>query len=182
MSVKSEIERLSQNVADTYAALEELGATMPTARNSNNLAATAASVKSSLAGDIATGTWTAAVSLGTISAQKCTFLRVGNMCTISFMIEGTGDGGTAQGTTTYAKITGLPFAPAEGARWYAGGGHAQGLAVASGYYFSGYNVQPGDRTLYVRTTSAAGAGGYGYLANGGKAYYMAGSVTFPIAQ
>lgn len=37
MSVKSEIERISTNVADTYEILEGLGATMPNDRNSNNL-------------------------------------------------------------------------------------------------------------------------------------------------
>lgn len=40
MSVRSEIERISANVADTYEILEGLGATMPTNRNSDNLAET----------------------------------------------------------------------------------------------------------------------------------------------
>lgn len=41
MSVKSEIDRISSCVADTYEVLEGLGATMPSKRNANNLAATA---------------------------------------------------------------------------------------------------------------------------------------------
>lgn len=44
MSIQSEIERIEQNVANTYDALEEQGATMPTQKNSNNLAATARTI------------------------------------------------------------------------------------------------------------------------------------------
>ena len=44
MSVQTQIERIQQNVADTYSALEEMGATMPTEQNSNNMAATARTV------------------------------------------------------------------------------------------------------------------------------------------
>lgn len=44
MSIQSQIERITQNVADTYSALEAAGATMPAAQSSDNLAATAASV------------------------------------------------------------------------------------------------------------------------------------------
>lgn len=180
MSVESQIERIAKNVSDTYSVLEDLGATMPSARTSDNLAATAATVDVGSC-ECSSGTWTAAINGGTITAQKCTYLRVGGMCSISFEIEGTGASGTTQGTTTYVKITGLPFTPATGARWYGGGGHAQGLGIAYGYYFSGYNVQTTDSTLYVRTTSSSGGGGYGYYANGAKAFYMAGSVTYPIA-
>lgn len=44
MNAQSEIDRITQNVADTYSALEEKGATMPAEQNSDNLAATARSV------------------------------------------------------------------------------------------------------------------------------------------
>lgn len=44
MSIQSEINRIAQNIADTYSVLEAAGATMPTVRNSDNLAATAASI------------------------------------------------------------------------------------------------------------------------------------------
>lgn len=44
MSVQSQIDRINQNVANTYAVLEGYGATMPTERNSDNLSATAATV------------------------------------------------------------------------------------------------------------------------------------------
>lgn len=44
MSIQSEIDRIAQNVADTYDALEAAGATMPAAQTSDNLPATAASV------------------------------------------------------------------------------------------------------------------------------------------
>lgn len=45
MSVQSEIERISENVASTYSVLDELGADMPAEQNTDNLAETAATVK-----------------------------------------------------------------------------------------------------------------------------------------
>ena len=44
MSIQSEIERIQNNVDNTYSALSDLGATMPETRNSSNLSSTAASV------------------------------------------------------------------------------------------------------------------------------------------
>lgn len=44
MSVLSEIERIRENVASTYTALSEMGATMPTQRNSDNLPSTTRTV------------------------------------------------------------------------------------------------------------------------------------------
>ena len=198
MVVQDQIDRLKANVQMTYGELELLGAEIPDKKSSDALPYTAQTVPAVLYKTqnktsaekaqaranigIETGTWTASPSIGTISAQHCTYMRIGNMCMLSFEIEGTGDSSTALGTTTYTKFTGLPFAPAANARWYAGGGHAQGLGISSGQYFSGYNVQPTDSTLYVRTTNATGGGGYAYLANGAKAFYLAGSVTYPIQE
>lgn len=45
MSVQSQIDRIEQNVADTYSVLNGLGATMPSVQNTDNLPETAASVK-----------------------------------------------------------------------------------------------------------------------------------------
>ena len=50
MSVQSEIDRINGNIAATYSTLNEAGATMPAAANSNNLSATAASIKAVLYG------------------------------------------------------------------------------------------------------------------------------------
>lgn len=44
MSIQTQIDRIEQNVANTYSALQEKGATMPSEQNSNNLAATARTV------------------------------------------------------------------------------------------------------------------------------------------
>ena len=44
MSIKTQIERISQNVSNTYSALEEMGATMPEEQNSSNMAATVLTV------------------------------------------------------------------------------------------------------------------------------------------
>lgn len=45
MSVQSEIDRIAQNVANTYVALETLGCDMPTEQTSSNLSTTAGSAK-----------------------------------------------------------------------------------------------------------------------------------------
>lgn len=45
MSVQSQIDRIEQNVANTYNVLDGLGADMPTARTTDNLPNTAASIK-----------------------------------------------------------------------------------------------------------------------------------------
>ena len=45
MSVNSEIERIRGNIAASYTAAEEKGAMMPTEQDSDNLAATIASIK-----------------------------------------------------------------------------------------------------------------------------------------
>lgn len=45
MSVQSQIDRIEQNIANTYAVLQVLGADMPANQNSDNLATTAGSVK-----------------------------------------------------------------------------------------------------------------------------------------
>lgn len=48
MSVQGEIDRINQNVANTYAVLSALGADMPTEQNSDNLAPTAGTAKAVL--------------------------------------------------------------------------------------------------------------------------------------
>ena len=44
MSIQSEINRISGNVASAYSALAAKGATMPTAQNTNNLSSTVATL------------------------------------------------------------------------------------------------------------------------------------------
>jgi hypothetical protein len=48
MSIQSQIDRIEQNVANTYSVLGALGADMPTEQNSDNLAKTTGSVKAVL--------------------------------------------------------------------------------------------------------------------------------------
>ena len=50
MSVQSQIDRIVENVANTYNVLSEVGAEMPQTRNSNNLPGTAASISAVLYG------------------------------------------------------------------------------------------------------------------------------------
>lgn len=123
-----------------------------------------------------TGTWTAKTNGGSITTQKCTYMKVGNMCTISFFIQGVGGTGTAN---TNFYFSGAPFTPASGATWYGGGGHVQGLYDMSGYPVTGCIIQSG--RVYFRT-SKAGAADTGYIRvnNGGAAYYLSGTITYPI--
>lgn len=44
--IKNQIDRITANIASTYAAAEEKGAAMPETQNSDNLAATVLSIKS----------------------------------------------------------------------------------------------------------------------------------------
>lgn len=44
MSIQSEIDRIEQNIADTYSVLAEAGAPMPASMDSDNLAGTAANI------------------------------------------------------------------------------------------------------------------------------------------
>lgn len=69
MSVQSEINRINGNVADTYSVLSDMGATMPAAQNSNNLAATAAGVPAvvSMTYNSSTNKWTLTHANGTTS-------------------------------------------------------------------------------------------------------------------
>lgn len=45
MSVQSQIDRIEQNVANTYSVLNDMGATMPSVQNTDNLPNTAESLK-----------------------------------------------------------------------------------------------------------------------------------------
>ncbi|MBR3815140.1 MAG: hypothetical protein IKJ27_00265 [Clostridia bacterium] len=55
MSVQSEINRINQNVANTYTSLSGLGATVPSSKNSDNLPATVNSLNGKLDADTVDG-------------------------------------------------------------------------------------------------------------------------------
>lgn len=135
-----------------------------------------------LAGAIETGTWTARLNAGTITAQQCTYQKVGDMCTISFFIQGTGIAASTGGN--YLYIGGVPYTPRSGATWYGGGGHMQGLRIDSGHYPTGPIIQP-NGLIYYRTAQSAStsaAGGYAHIANGSATFYITGSITYPVAE
>lgn len=69
MSVQSEINRINQNVADTYSVLAGFGATAPAAYNSDNLARTAESIKvvKKLEYNASTNNWTVTYTDNTTS-------------------------------------------------------------------------------------------------------------------
>ena len=48
MGIESEINRISNNIAETYSVAEELGATMPSEQNSDNLATTVSSISNAI--------------------------------------------------------------------------------------------------------------------------------------
>lgn len=69
MSVQSEIDRINQNIADTYSVLAGFGATAPAAYNSDNLARTAESIKvvKKLEYNTSTNNWTVTYTDNTTS-------------------------------------------------------------------------------------------------------------------
>lgn len=69
MSVQSEIDRINGNIASTYSVLSDMGAATPAEANSDNLAATAASIKvvKSMTYDSDTNKWTITYTDGTTS-------------------------------------------------------------------------------------------------------------------
>ena len=50
MSIQTQIDRIVQNVSDTYSVLENMGATMPEEQNTDNLSNTAANITAVLYG------------------------------------------------------------------------------------------------------------------------------------
>ena len=58
MTIATEIQRIKDNIANTYTALEEKGATLPENQNSDNLADTVASVTTGGGGGEVRGNWT----------------------------------------------------------------------------------------------------------------------------
>lgn len=69
MSIQGEIDRINQNIADTYSVLSDMGAATPAEANSDNLAATAASIKvvKSMTYDSGTNKWTITYTDGSTS-------------------------------------------------------------------------------------------------------------------
>lgn len=111
------------------------------------------------------------------------YTRIGNMCSVSFIIYGTT---TSGGTTTNLTIDGLPFYPDENLRWQAGGGQATNIYTIANHNFSGYNIEGGEgvKKIYVRsaaTTTAAGSRASNYCTSEvGKTVYMSGCITYKI--
>lgn len=50
MSIQTQIDRIEQNVSNTYSVLADMGATMPEEQNTNNLPSTAANITAVLYG------------------------------------------------------------------------------------------------------------------------------------
>ena len=124
------------------------------------------------------GTWTATINGGSITKQICTYMKVGNMCSISFYITGKGGTGTA---ATNFYINGAPYTPNASATWYGGGCHVQGLYDTANYPVTGCVIHPNKR-IYIRTAQIGGTGtGYVRVNNGGATFHLSGSITYPIA-
>ncbi len=129
-----------------------------------------------------TGTWTASLRGGSITSQRCTYVKAGNMVTISFFISGKGSSGTTASSSYYFYIKGAPFTPDDAATWYGGGGHIQGLNVPSGNSFTGFALTTSNKRIYARLTSTgtASVANYAYDSNGAAEFYVSGSLTYPI--
>lgn len=130
------------------------------------------------------GTWTPVCNvIPSPSQAEGTYMRVGNVCSITFIVYGTVSGGS---TTTNITIDGLPFYPDEDLRWQGGGGQATNIYTIANQNFSGFNIEGGvgAKMIYVRsaaTTTAAGTRASNYCtAENGKTVYLSGSITYRI--
>lgn len=179
--VQDQIDRINENIADTYAVLETMGAAMPAKRNSDNLAATAASLTSVEAGE-----WTPTCpAFSAPTAAHGYYTKIGDMVNVSWFISGTSD---SAATDSYSlAIYGLPYQPDTNVRWFGGGGNIANAETHANYAFCGYVIdhmsEKGScivpRTTQV-TASRASRGTLYAMNSNGKTIIMAGSLMYKI--
>lgn len=101
-----------------------------------------------------------------------TYLRLGDVCIISFYYQGTLTSTTENGT--YLYFTGLPFTPDSGLRWQGGGGNCSGYTADAP--FTCWNIENG--RIYGRTQTTAASG---YI-NGtsDKTFYASGTIMYKL--
>lgn len=116
------------------------------------------------------GTWTPTVNGGTIKTAIGHYTKTGKHVVISFYINGVTGAGT---TALYMTIGNLPFVADNTAKWYGGGGHMQGLNMASGV-FTGFVLDSVAQSIYSRTSN----GGYAQINNNSAEYYVSGTIAY----
>lgn len=103
------------------------------------------------------GTWTPASDIATTpTAAYGNFIRIGNMCIVSWFYQATVTKGT-----TKVEITGLPFSPDSNFRWQSGGGSCSGGTLGlEGHSFSGWNIETGTSgySIFGRTAAIRPSG------------------------
>ena len=181
--VQDQIDRINENIADTYAVLETMGAAMPAKRNSDNMAATAASLTSVEAGE-----WTPTCpAFSAPSAAHGYYTKIGDMVTISWFISGTSD---STATDSYSlAIYGLPYQPDTNVRWFGGGGNIANAETHANFAFSGYviaHMAPNGSCIVPRTTatgtSRATRGTLYAMNSKGASIIMAGTLMYKIQE
>ncbi len=97
--------------------------------------------------DIETGTWYPLVYGTEVSERGGYYMRIGEMCIISFYYKG-----TVVKEQDYVKIPEgyLPYA-SDGQKWYGGGGNITGGHMDAEDAFSGWTIES-DGHIYARTT------------------------------
>lgn len=128
------------------------------------------------------GTWTPTIDNATISKYKCSYIKIGNVCVISFFINGIGSSSTSTSSSYYVRIRGVPFTPETAAdsatttdatvNWYGGGGHAQGFTTSDNSILTGFVLD--DQTILARTNTK----GYMCISNGATNFYTAGTIAY----
>ena len=124
------------------------------------------------------GAWTPTCNvISSYSQRYGNYMKVGNMCTISFCVIG-----TARTSTDTVTITGLPYTPYASAKWQAGGGNFANGYTNANSAFAGWVIENGDAIIYARSTvvnSTKGDRTSGYIgAQSGTTIYMSGTIMY----
>lgn len=96
--------------------------------------------------DFESGTWSPKAYGFTREEYEGNYIRIGEMCIISFFLEG-----TVKSYDDMFTLYNLPY-DSDGSRWWAGGGNLSGHFVNEGWVFTGWVVEA-DGDLYARTSA-----------------------------
>lgn len=179
MSIKSEITRIQNAKNDITNALVEQGVSVPSVMSLDDVGDLIRQIGS----NITSGSWTPTSEfLSSVAVANGSYIRVDDFVVISFYLQGTCDDSGSNFT-----IGGLPFAVNTQSKWYAGGGHCQGLSFTSAdnVYFTGWMIDSSKQLIYGRGSKSVAAStsmsGEYLKAKPTATVYLSGTLMYKIA-